>query len=207
MQVVDFPLGPLDTNCYVIHTDKEAVVVDPGGPPDKVLEYLKSNGLTLTLILLTHLHFDHTYGVSPLVRITGAKTLASEEDRYMLSSEPGKGGMWGLPEVEPFDYQGLFPGDMPLLGGTCKVLATPGHTPGGLSFSFPDLKAVFVGDTLFFRSVGRTDFPRGDQATLMNSIRTQLFTLPDETVVYPGHADFTSIGDEKRNNPYVGDYV
>ena len=206
MQVADFPLGPLETNCYVIYTDTEAIVVDPGGPPDRVLDFLRQNKLALSHILLTHLHFDHTYGVSALVAATGARTLASEDDRYMLESEPGKGGVWGLPEVAPYTYEGLAEGDLPLLGSVCKVLATPGHTPGGLSFYFPELAAVFSGDALFYRSVGRTDFPRGDTAQLLSSIRNKLFTLPEETAVYPGHSEFTSVGDEKRNNPFAGDY-
>ena len=206
MHVADFPLGPLDTNCYVIYNDTEAVAVDPGGPPQPVFDFLKQKNLKFTHILLTHLHFDHTYGVSALVKATGAKVLASEDDRYMLESEPGKGGVWGLPEVAPYSFEGLAEGELPLLGASCAVLATPGHTPGGLSFYFPELKAVFSGDALFYRSVGRTDFPRGDSDTLIKSIREKLFSLPEETTVYPGHSEFTSVGDERRNNPFVGDY-
>jgi glyoxylase-like metal-dependent hydrolase (beta-lactamase superfamily II) len=206
MRVNVFPLGPLDTNCFLIHSDTEAVAVDVGGDPGRVLNYLSDNKLALTHILLTHLHFDHTYGVRDLAAATGAATLASEKDRYMLDSELGHGGMWGLPTVPPYTFDDLQPGALTLLGAECKVLATPGHTPGGLSFHFPELRAVFAGDCLFYRSVGRTDFVGGDTDTLMRSIREQLFSLPDETTVYPGHGQSTSVGDEKRNNPYASDF-
>lgn len=206
LQVTDFPLGPLETNCYLIHTDKEAVAVDPGGPPKPVLAYCMERGLTLTHILLTHLHFDHTAGVPALVGATGAAVLGSDRDRYMLESELGKGGAWGLPLNEPFAFSDLAPGELPLPGGPCTVLSTPGHSPGSLSFYFPALKAVFCGDVLFYRSVGRTDFPGGSQEELMTSIRRELFRLPDDTTVYSGHGLSTSIGDEKKNNPYVSDF-
>ena len=206
MNTVVFPLGPLETNCYLVHTDKEAVAVDPGGNPAKVLKHLRENNLTLTHILCTHLHFDHTYGIHALTAATGAPVYASEADRYMLENEMGRGGMWGLPQVESYEFTGLEPGDMPMLGTTCRVLATPGHTPGGLSFYFASIQSVFSGDTLFYRSIGRTDFPGGDQNTLLSAIRTQLFTLPEETQAYSGHGMATSIGDEKRNNPHVSDF-
>ena len=207
LHIADFALGPLETNCYVIHNDTEAVIVDVGGSPRPVLDFLQQKKLKLTHILLTHLHFDHTFGVAELAKATGTPVLASEDDRYMLKTEPGKGGVWGLPEVPPYNYTGLAAGTLPLLGVSCIVLATPGHTPGGLSFYFPDAKAVFPGDSLFQRSIGRTDFPRGDLDTLLHSIRNKLFTLPEDTTVYPGHAGYTAIGDEKRNNPFAGAFA
>lgn len=206
MHVTCFPLGALDTNCFVIHTDTEAVVIDPGGSPEVVLRHLQEHNLKLTHILLTHLHYDHTVGIEELARATGARVLASEHDRFLLDTDLGRGGIWGLPRIEPYAFEGLEPGELPLLGGVCTVLATPGHTPGGLSFYFPELKAVFAGDALFYRSIGRTDFPGGDHSVLMNSIRKQLFTLPEETRVYAGHGLETTVGDEKRNNPHVSDF-
>ena len=203
MRIADFVIGPLDTNCYVIYNDTEAVAVDPGGPPLPVLDFLRQKKLTLTHILLTHLHFDHTYGVSQLANETGATVLASEDDRYMLEAEPGKGGVWGLPPVPPYDFAGVSEGALPLLASSCMVLTTPGHTPGGLSFYFSDCTAVFSGDSLFYRSIGRTDFPRGDTNTLLHSIRSKIFILPEETTVYPGHSEHSSVGDEKRHNPFV----
>lgn len=206
MQIAEFHLGPLETNCFIIHNASEALAVDPGGPPDEVLAYLDERKLALTHILLTHLHADHVYGVAALAGASKAKTLGSAADSYMLESELGRGGIWGLPLVEPYSFDDLAPGPCTLLGAACTVLATPGHTPGGLSFYFPDLQAVFVGDALFYRSIGRTDFPGGDHAALIASIRSKLFTLPEETTVYPGHGLATSVGDEKRNNPHVSDF-
>ncbi|MDL2316640.1 MBL fold metallo-hydrolase [Desulfovibrio sp. OttesenSCG-928-A18] len=206
MQVAHFALGPLSTNCFLVYTKNEAIAVDPGGEPGAVLRFLKDKALRLTHILLTHLHFDHTYGVHALVTATGARTLASGNDAHMMENEFGLGGIWGLPEVEPFTFEFLEAGELPLLGGLCRVLPTPGHTPGGLSFYFEQLQAVFSGDALFYRSVGRTDFPGGSSDTLLHSIRTQLFTLPEETIVYSGHGPETRIGDERRNNPYAGDF-
>lgn len=206
MQVATFPLGPLDTNCFVIHAGTSAVVVDPGGQPGKVIQFLQEQELALSHILLTHLHFDHTYGVAELAKATGAHVLASSKDDYMLANELGRGGVWGLPLVEAYTYEPLEPGELELLGTTCMVLATPGHTPGGLAFHFPALGAVFSGDSLFYRSIGRTDFPGGDQNTLLRSIRETLFALSDATLVYPGHGDETSVGEERRNNPYVSDF-
>lgn len=206
LQVMDFSLGPLETNCYLIHTDTEAVAVDPGGPPAPVLAFCEERGLTLTHILLTHLHFDHTAGVAALAGVTGAPVLGSDLDRYMLNTDMGQGGGWGLPRNEPFVFGNVAPGDLPLLGTMCTVLATPGHSPGCLSFYFPAIKAVFCGDTLFYRSVGRTDFPGSSQSALMQSIRSGLFLLPEETTAYCGHGPVTSIGDEKKNNPYASDF-
>ena len=206
MQISTFPIGPLETNCFLVHDDKEAIAIDPGGKPGKVLDYLKEHQLTLTHILCTHLHFDHTIGVHDLVAASGAVVYASEADRYMLTSELGRGGIWGVPVVEPYEFQDLKPGEITLLGMKCMVLPTPGHTPGGLSFYFPELNAVFAGDTLFYRSMGRSDFQGGDQDALLKSINEQLFTLPEETEVYTGHGLLTLIGDEKRNNPFVGEF-
>jgi hydroxyacylglutathione hydrolase len=207
MRMAVFPLGALQTNCYVAASGANAVVVDPGGDPAPVLAYLKENRLTLSHILLTHLHFDHTFGVAPLARETGAVVLASPADEYMLETDLGRGGVWGLPEVETFRHSPLTPGDLALPVGDCKVLATPGHTPGGLSFYFPKLASVCAGDTLFARSVGRTDFPGGNLETLMDSIINHLYTLPDDTTVYPGHGPKTTIGDERLNNPFVGEFT
>ena len=199
MKIVIFPLGPLETNCYLIHNDTEAVIIDVGGDPSSVVNYLQRNGLTLTHILCTHMHFDHVYGVRALVRATGAKVYASEKDRFLLTEED-----WGSPKVESYDFSDLKDGEISLLGLSCTVLPTPGHTPGGLSFYLPGASAVFVGDSLFYRSIGRTDFSGGNFNDLATSIRTRLFTLPDDTTAYPGHGPHTTIGDEKRSNPYVG---
>jgi len=207
LEIQTFPLGSLQTNCYVVHSDKDAVVVDPGGDPGVVLDWLQEKGLTLTHILCTHLHFDHTYGVGAIHKATGASVYASSEDEFLLQKPDGKGGLWGCPIVPEYSYTPLQAGPLAILETTCQVLATPGHTPGGLSFYFREICSVLVGDVLFYRSVGRTDLDGGNQDILMRSIGGKLMNLPDTTIVYPGHSMTTTIGDERLNNPFVGEFV
>lgn len=203
MQVLTFPIGPLETNCYLASEDSQAIVVDPGGDPARIVDYLQESKLELTHILLTHLHCDHLYGVKALAEATGAKAYANPEDAFLLETEIGNGGLMGLPLVPSFSYEPLAPGEFQVLGRTCQALSTPGHTPGSLSYYFPDAGVLFAGDVLFNRSVGRSDFPGGSHETLVESIGTQLFNLPDDTVVYAGHGDPTTIGDEKMHNPFL----
>jgi putative transposase len=138
MEIKTFALGPLQTNCYVLAGETEAVAVDPGGDPAPVLAYLKENNLTLTHILNTHLHFDHTYGNSALSAATGAPILHGEDDAYLLDGELGRGGLFGLPQVEPYEAHTIKPGQTAFAGFDCTVLATPGHSKGSLTFYFPD---------------------------------------------------------------------
>lgn len=206
MNIKTYQLGPLATNAYLLEGDGSAVVVDPGGDPSELLARLESQGLNLTHILLTHLHFDHIYGVRALAEATGAPVLASREDTFLMDTEVGAGGMMGLPKVPEFSFEPLAPGEVQLLGLQVNVLPTPGHTPGSLSFHFPAVKAVFVGDLLFYRSVGRTDFPGGSSETLAESVKTHIFTLPPETVVYSGHGPETTVGDEMNHNPFFAGF-
>lgn len=207
MPVATFPLGPLQTNSYLMHNDSDAVAIDVGGEPGQILEYLAENKLKLAAIVLSHMHFDHLYGVAALAGKTGAPVLASPADDCLAEHESCKGGIWGFPLVQAFSHQPVEPGKTVLAGMNCEVLATPGHTPGGISLYFPDSKVVFTGDALFYRSMGRTDFFMGDQASLLHSIRKVLFALPEETTVYPGHGPSTTIGDERRQNPFCGDFA
>lgn len=203
IEVKSFPLGPLQTNCFLLFKDQEALVVDPGGPPDTVVSFLKKNNLKLQFILDTHFHVDHILGNKPLQDATGAKILANPEDDFLLKTEVGKGGgMIGLPEVADFDYEPLNPGEKTWLGEKCQILATPGHTSGSLSFYFPESKMIFSGDLIFFQSIGRTDFPGGDTETLLRSVQEKVFTLPEDTVIYSGHGPETNVGNEKNSNPF-----
>ncbi len=206
-QVQRFPLGPLDTNCYLVSRGGEAVVIDPGGDPDVLVRSIKQSKFKVTHILNTHLHFDHTYGNAALQREFGVDILSGAEDAVLLDSELGQGGAYGLPKVESYQYKPLAPGTTSFLGTECQVLFTPGHTPGSLSFYFPAYGHVFTGDVLFRRSVGRTDFAGGSAKILRDSIRDVLFKLPDETTAWPGHGEETNIGDEKVNNPYYGQFA
>ncbi|MCG8531929.1 MAG: MBL fold metallo-hydrolase [Desulfovibrionales bacterium] len=206
MQVTQFPLGPLEVNCYVLSHEGSAVVVDPGGDPERVIHFLNTENLTLTHILLTHFHFDHLYGVEALRKATGAIVHGSNDDAHLLDTELGQGGMWGFPKVESFSFTPLAEGTHTFMNLECKVFATPGHSPGSLSYYFADAKAVFVGDLLFNRSIGRTDFEGGDLEALKQSVIKNIFTLPNETVVYSGHGPETSVGNEKMNNPFFSEF-
>jgi len=202
MEIKTFPLGPLQTNCYLLVNNAEAVAVDPGGNPGTVLAYLEKHGLTLTHILNTHLHFDHTYGNKALAEATGAPILCSKEDLYLLDSWLGRGGDMGLPVIDMYEHQDLEPGEYPIAGTNCIVFPTPGHSMGSLTFYFPEAGAAFVGDLIFYRSIGRTDFPGGDLDVLKQSVTEHIFTLPPETLILSGHGPETSVGDEKNHNPF-----
>ncbi len=206
MHVSVYPIGPLDTNCFLLSHEGEAVAVDPGGNPEPLLDEINREKLKLTHILNTHLHFDHTFGNAMLHQATGAPILANKEDDYLLQSELGKGGMWGLPLIDDFAYESVGPGDIQLLGVTCKVLHTPGHSPGSLTYYFPEFKVAFVGDVIFKRSIGRTDFPGGSYEELQRSIIENIFSMPDEVVLYNGHGPDTTVGDEKLHNPFFSEY-
>lgn len=198
-------LGDLGTNCYIIGDpdSKEAFVIDPDDGP-AVVDTLKERGLTCIGILLTHGHSDHIHGVQTLMDTYGAPVYIHERDLPCLYD----------PQV---NLSALHGRPVTITGGTIKtvkdgqhigsgkmdfqVLETPGHTVGGVCYYMSP--AVFVGDTLFRESVGRTDFPGGDFEALAQSIRTKLFTLSDQTMAYPGHGPETQIAFEKENNPYL----
>jgi glyoxylase-like metal-dependent hydrolase (beta-lactamase superfamily II) len=202
MQFAQFVLGFISTNCYLMHNRREAVVFDPGGEPDEVLAYLESNKLKLTHIFNTHLHFDHILGNAPLSSATWAPVLANKRDDYLVSTDRATAA-FGVPPVPPFTYRNIDEGSMSILDTPMQILATPGHTPGSLSFYLPEHGKLFSGDVLFYRAVGRTDFEGGDTRTLLASIKEKLYALPDETIVYAGHELATTIGGEKKYNPYV----
>jgi len=206
-------LGDAATNAHLTRYDSvhgrfgQAVAVDVGGNPTPLLRFLKDKSLTLSHILLTHLHFDHIYGASALHEATGAPILAGAEDGYLLQTELGRGGFMGFPKVSEFSFTPLAEGEMELLGQPCRILHTPGHTPGSLSYHFPESGVVFVGDLVFHRSIGRTDFPGGNLDTLLSSVRNKIAPLASETVIYSGHGIETSVGAEKLHNPYLSDFA
>lgn len=199
-----FPLGSLGANCYILGCEetKEAVVIDPGGEPTQVIKFLTQNGLKLKYIINTHGHFDHTTGNDDLRRATGAKVLIHEAEQELLVSSPSKYPelAGNIPNPEPADRL-LKDGEEIKVGNiTLKVLHTPGHSKGGISLLTGD--KVFVGDTLFNGSIGRTDFAGGSYDELIASVNNKLFVLPDTTKVYCGHGPITTIGHEKKTNPF-----
>lgn len=207
MSIAVFPLGPLSTNSYIIDNNGHACVIDAGGDPAPILDYLQENKLTLDAICITHLHFDHLYGVAELAEKTKAQVYVPAGDGPLANTESANGGIWGMPPVRPFNAIPLALGPTTIAGMKCLVLETPGHTPGGVSLYFPAEKAVFTGDTLFYRSLGRTDFPYGNHQQLLASIKQKLFTLPDDVTAYPGHGQATTIGEERLHNPFCGEFV
>jgi glyoxylase-like metal-dependent hydrolase (beta-lactamase superfamily II) len=145
-------------------------------------------------------------GNAALHEATGAPVRTPEGDAYLMESELGMGGMWGFPKVPAFESTPLPEGEHAFGPFLCRVLHTPGHSPGSLCFVVPAEHAVFVGDVIFYRGVGRTDFPGGDAGALLRSIQTKLFTLPGDMRLYPGHGPSTTVADEQRNNPYCGTF-
>jgi hydroxyacylglutathione hydrolase len=199
-------VGLLEVNCYILGDEetKEAVVIDPGGDDDEILEALQSAGLKLKLIIDTHGHFDHVDANQPLKAATGASIAIHEADAQMLVQ----------PSAEALFFTGnrlrtsqadilLKEGDVLSFGKyRLKVLHTPGHTPGGISLVLEDHTYVYVGDLLFAGSIGRTDFPGGSFEALVEAVRTKIFTLGDNYTVFPGHGPVTTVGQERQYNPF-----
>lgn len=207
MHVNSFPLGPLGTNSYILDNGIEALAIDVGGDPADMLAFLSRNNLKLLAILITHRHFDHLYGVAALQKVLDVPCYLPSGEDVLRYSEAAQGGIWGMPMVPAFSETSLSEGSTRIGSFEITVLNTPGHTPGSVSYYIREAGCVFTGDALFYRSVGRTDFPMGDHQKLLASIRENLFTLPPETIVYPGHGPQSSIGDERQHNPFVGDFA
>jgi hydroxyacylglutathione hydrolase len=201
------PVGPIMANCFVLGCEETlaAAVIDPGDEADRILMALAESNLKVNVIINTHGHFDHVGANKRLKEVTGAPILIHPLDSPMLSKLSGSAAAWGMAaDNSPPPDRELEDGDEVSFGNiTLKVLHTPGHTPGGISLCTD--QAVFVGDTLFAGSIGRTDFPGGSFETIKNSIQRKLFTLGDDVKVYPGHGPATTIGVERRTNPFVGE--
>lgn len=206
MRITTIPLGVLETNSYIIDNDQKALVIDVGGDPAPILDFLQEEGLELEAILVTHRHFDHQYGIAALQGKTGVPCYVPAGDDVIASTEISQGGLWGMPLVPPFKAT-PFSSSLPLPSFSPEILLTPGHSPGAVAYYFKSESCVFSGDTLFYHSMGRTDFAMGDQTALLDSISRVLFALPDSTKVYPGHGLATSIGEERNHNPYIGDFA
>jgi len=200
-------VGPIMANCFILGCEEtlEAAVIDPGDEADRILQALAESNLTAKLIINTHGHFDHVGANKRLKEVTGAPILIHPLDAPMLNQLADSAAAWGMKaENSPPPDRELQDGNEVTFGKVLlKVIHTPGHTPGGISL-FTDSE-VFVGDTLFAGSIGRTDFPGGNFETLKNSIQQKLFALSENLKVYPGHNQTTTIGVEKRTNPFVGE--
>ncbi|MFI3170776.1 MAG: MBL fold metallo-hydrolase [Eubacteriales bacterium] len=206
MKIKKFVLGYVQTNTYVVMNEdtKVAFAIDPAEKPEILMDFFETEGYKLEAILLTHGHFDHIGAVSRLVEEYQVDTYAIAEEIELLAtpelnlSTSIRRPMSVKNVMELQDGQ-----ELEVAGIVIKVLATPGHTLGGACYYIEENGIVFAGDTLFQNSVGRTDFPNGSHEQLIASIKKQLFTLPDDTIVYPGHMGETTIEHEKQNNPFV----
>jgi len=209
MDVRMFTVGMIQENCFLLRRDgsDRALIVDPGEEAPKLLTAIEQLGVKLEGILLTHCHFDHVGAVAPVARATGAEVWVPEVEEKVLADIDSY-VPW--PEFGPFeswDAEHTVSGGerLELADLEIDVVFTPGHSPGHVSYSIPDEQVVFSGDVLFQSSVGRTDLPGGDWPTLLESIRTLLDTLPDETTVYPGHMGVTTLGTERAGNPFLAE--
>jgi glyoxylase-like metal-dependent hydrolase (beta-lactamase superfamily II) len=209
MQIRSFTCNPFQTNCYVCHDEGEAVLVDPSCSTDEekaaVERFVSENGLTMRHLLLTHAHIDHIFGCRHFADLYGMGFQMHRADRPMLLAAEEQARLFGVDVEQPPEPQGfLDEDDTVTFGGvTLRVLHTPGHSPGSISFFDEPARSVLAGDVLFQRSIGRTDLWQGSLPQLMESIFRKLIPLGDDVDVHPGHGPATTIGEERRSNPFL----
>ena len=212
LNVKVFIFSPIQENTYILYNEKkECAIIDPGcyfpEEREKLLVFINTNNLVPKMLLNTHCHLDHVFGNKFIAESFGLSLHLHRKEEPMLQMAPASGLMFNM----PFDnYQGEFifltEGDSVFLADDkLEVIETPGHSPGSICFYCREQGFVISGDVLFESSIGRTDLPGGDYQTLLNSIKQKLFVLPDEVIVYNGHGEQTTIGREKKYNPFVGE--
>lgn len=205
MKVITIEVGNLGTNCYVVVNEEtaKAVVIDPGGSPAKILKAIEEEKLTVEAIFLTHGHSDHILAVDEVRNATGAEVYIHKEDKDMLTDSVENLSIYmGMNAVFKPAEHFYDDGDvLNVAGMEFKVVHTPGHTAGGVCLICGE--EVFCGDTVFLESIGRTDFPGGSYRKILRSIVSKILTLPDETRLYPGHGPSTTVGWERRRNPFL----
>jgi len=204
-----FTVGPVAENCFLFRADDsgQALIIDPGDEAERILAPVSELGLTIEAILLTHCHFDHIGAVAPVARATGAPVYCPEIEVPVLADIMSFVPWPGFGPYESYEADETVSGGetLELAGLELDVIFTPGHSPGHVTYSVRDEAAIFSGDVLFQGSVGRTDLPGGDWATLLESIRTLVDSHPTETTVYPGHMGVTSLETERATNPFLAE--
>ena len=199
-------LGVCQTNCYFVYREgsSKVIFIDPADYGDQIFQAMKNNGFEVAAILLTHGHFDHIWGCSRLRQLTSAPVYAYEgEEKVLLSADLNVSAGAGRACTVKANTLLKDGEEVTIEGMTFKLIATPGHTQGSCCYYFEEANMLISGDTLFEESVGRTDLPTGSMSTLVRSVKDKLFVLPDDTVVYPGHGDSTTIEHEKKYNPFI----
>jgi len=209
MVIETFPVGPLRCNCSILVDDENlrAIVIDPGGDFDNIRARLEKKGAKVIAIVHTHTHIDHVGATAPLQRWSSAGAHIHEADRFLYDVLPVQAELLGVPLPERCEMEGDLVDGLVVRAGNLElqVLHTPGHTPGSVSFVLKDGAAAiaFTGDTLFRRGIGRTDLWGGDSDLIFKSLRTRLMTLAEDTKVIAGHGPTTTIGEERRGNPFL----
>jgi glyoxylase-like metal-dependent hydrolase (beta-lactamase superfamily II) len=209
MDVRMFTVGLVQENCFLLRRDgsQSALIVDPGDEAPRILAAVEELGVAIEAILVTHCHFDHVGAVAPVAQATGAPVYVSEIERPVLADIMSYVPFPGFGPYESYEADHTLKGGerLELAGFEIDVLFTPGHSPGHLTYSIPDERAIFSGDVLFQGSVGRVDLPGGNWDTLLGSIGTLVESLPEDTTVHPGHMGITSLGAERRTNPFLAE--
>ncbi|ADU29932.1 MBL fold metallo-hydrolase [Evansella cellulosilytica] len=204
------PLGPLQTNGYVVYENGTGVMIDPGGDEGRLLNWLKSEDIHIQAVLLTHAHFDHIGAVERIKKEFSAPLYVHKNEQQWLVDPQlnGSGLFQGITPISVGEAEHLITKEGPLEVGpfTFQVYTTPGHSPGSVSYYLPESHVIFSGDVLFHGGVGRTDLPGGSQETLMDTIHNKFLSLPDETIVANGHGPVTTIGEEKEINPFINGF-
>jgi hydroxyacylglutathione hydrolase len=200
-------VGPVAENCWIARREgaDRALLIDPGDEPQRLKTAIEQLGVTIEAILITHCHFDHVGAVAPMARATGAPVYCPRIEVPVLADVMSWVPWPDIGPYESYDADEVLEGGerLTLAGLDIDVIFTPGHSPGHVSYSIAEEQALFSGDVLFQGSVGRTDLPGGDTATLMRSIADLLEALPDEARVLPGHMNHTTLGTERRTNPFL----